>query len=57
MAQDQADSIENRQAEITFANRAPNSKDKGLFWMVSTASTTSFYARNKVTGAWVLIGP
>lgn len=41
--------------KIIFANRAPNSSDKGMFWVRYTANndtTMVFYARHPFTGTW-----
>ena len=42
---------------ITFANRTPTSKDKGLIWIEETGGTTRLYTRNRTSGTWTLIGP
>lgn len=37
---------------IPFANRAPTSNDKGLFWVHDTGTGAKLYVRSKVSGAW-----
>jgi len=54
---DKPESREFTQDQITRANRAPNSKDKGLLWIEETGTTTKFYTRNSKSGTWTLIGP
>ena len=46
-----------KQDKITFADRAPQSGDMGLFWVYESGGTTSFYTRNRTSGTWTLIGP
>ena len=57
MADQQGDNVETRLADITFATRTPNSKDKGLFWVYDSGSTVAFYVRSKKSGSWILVGP
>lgn len=49
----QPDAIDFTQQQITFANRAPNSKDKGLFWVKDTGTDAVLYVRSKTSGTWV----
>lgn len=56
-AKREANAVEEVQGKITFANREPNSKDKGLLWVFETGGTTKFYTRNRTSGTWTLIGP
>lgn len=40
------------QAQIPVANRAPTSKDLGLFWLHDKITTLDLYARSKISGKW-----
>lgn len=48
----EANAIEDVQPAITFATRAPTSKDKGLLWAHDKTSTVDFYIRSKISGGW-----
>lgn len=48
----QANASENVLGQIPFANRAPNSKDKGLFWVWDKGSDAVLYVRSKISGSW-----
>lgn len=41
------------EGQITRANRAPNSKDKGTVWIWEKSDgTTAFYTRHRTSGTW-----
>lgn len=48
----QANDVEQVQGQVTYANRAPTSKDKGLEWRHDKGSTVDVYVRSKISGAW-----
>lgn len=51
----QPDAIDFTQQQITIANRAPNSADRGLFWVNDKGTTNDFYIRSKKSGAWTKV--
>lgn len=45
-----------KEDKITFGTRAPNSNDKGRFWVnVSGTSGNRFYFRHPTSGTWTLV--
>lgn len=52
MADQQGDSVETRQEAITWANRAPHAKDKGLLWVYDSGTAAVLYVRSKKAGTW-----
>lgn len=55
MPEKDANAAEVPQGDTPFANRAPNAKDKGLFWVKDDGTAVTLYVRSKKSGTWFAI--